>query len=332
MKKIDINLKNFYYSCLIKKGLFKELDKYLDFSKEHIILTDSKVYELYLQDNSFRLPIIVVPEGEDSKTLATYQKVIEQLIALKVSKEATLIALGGGVIGDLGGFVACTYLRGIKLIQIPTTLLAQIDSSVGGKVALNVASVKNSIGQFYHPSLVLIDPLFLETLPQRQFNNGMAELIKYALIADEKLFETLENQSITKVMDELIFQAIVIKKRFVEADEKDSYLRHTLNFGHTLGHAIESFYDFNKYLHGEAIAIGMAHMTKKEDFGPRIVRLLKKFNLPTHDEVKLEDLTMFITNDKKIRNDKINIVFLEHIGKAYIKEIDIKKIDKYLGE
>lgn len=332
MKQIQINLKNNSYSCLIKKGIFQELDKYLDFSKENIILTDSKVYDLYLKSNQLKLPIIVVQEGEESKSLATYQKVIERLLELKVSKDATLIAIGGGVIGDLAGFVACTYLRGIKLIQIPTTLLAQIDSSVGGKVAINIGKVKNSVGQFYHPSLVLIDPLFLETLELRQFNNGMAEVIKYGLIADSALFSLLETKQALEHIEELIYRSLMIKKRFVEGDEKDSYLRHTLNFGHTIGHALEAFYDFDKYLHGEAIAIGMAQMTKDEVFSPRVINSLRKFNLPTSDEVKKKDLLPFITNDKKVRHEKINIVLLEQIGKAYIKKIDLKNIEKYLGE
>lgn len=329
MKTIEINLGYKQYSCLIEEGIFNKIYQYVDFAKETVIITDDNVYKLYLQ-NFNQAQIISITPGEQSKSLATYEYIINKLINNNYSRNLQIIAIGGGVVGDLAGFIASTYLRGVKYIQVPTTLLSQIDSSIGGKVAINFHDVKNVLGTFYHPDLVLIDPLFLQTLPKRHFNNGISELIKYALIKDDDLFEKLYNLESLN-LSEIIYRALMIKKELVEADERDQNVRHLLNFGHTIGHAIESYYNFEKYLHGEAIAIGMAMITKHQSFYKEITNLLQKYNLPIYDDINKEDLFRFIKNDKKKTNlTNIKVVLLECIGKAYLKEIPIDDFIKFL--
>lgn len=301
MKTIEVNLGYKQYSCLIEEGIFNKIYQYVDFAKETVIITDDNVYKLYLQ-NFNQAQIISITPGEQSKSLATYEYIINKLINNNYSRNLQIIAIGGGVVGDLAGFIASTYLRGVKYIQVPTTLLSQIDSSIGGKVAINFHDVKNVLGTFYHPDLVLIDPLFLQTLPKRHFNNGISELIKYALIKDDDLFEKLYNLESLN-LTEIIYRALMIKKELVEADERDQNVRHLLNFGHTIGHAIESYYNFEKYLHGEAVAIGMAMITKHQSFYKEITNLLQKYNLPIYDDINKEDLFRFI---KMIKENKSN--------------------------
>ena len=329
MKTIEVNLGYKQYSCLIEEGIFNKIYQYVDFAKETVIITDDNVYKLYLQ-NFNQAQIISITPGEQSKSLATYEYIINKLINNNYSRNLQIIAIGGGVVGDLAGFIASTYLRGVKYIQVPTTLLSQIDSSIGGKVAINFHDVKNVLGTFYHPDLVLIDPLFLQTLPKRHFNNGISELIKYALIKDDDLFEKLYNLESLN-LSEIIYRALMIKKELVEADERVQNVRHLLNFGHTIGHAIESYYNFEKYLHGEAVAIGMAMITKHQSFYKEITNLLQKYNLPIYDDINKEDLFRFIKNDKKKTNlTNIKVVLLECIGKAYLKEIPIDDLIKFL--
>ena len=283
-------------------------------------------------NNTFQnVHIIKVTPGEQSKSLKVYEMIISELLVHRYSRNLTIVSIGGGVIGDLAGFIASSYLRGVKFIQVPTTLLSQIDSSIGGKVAINFNTRKNVIGAFYHPDLVLIDPLFLNTLSKRQFNNGMAELIKYALIKDKDLFNKIMIAESINNIDDFIYQALIIKKEIVEKDELDHHTRHLLNFGHTIGHAIESYYQFDKYLHGEAVAIGMAMITRKNDFHQEIVKILTKYNLPTTINIEPHKLFEFMQNDKKKTNtDTIKIVLLKKIGQAYLKTIRISDIIDYL--
>ena len=249
-----------------------------------------------------------------------------------------IIALGGGVIGDLAGFVASSYLRGVKLVQIPTSLLAQVDSSVGGKVAVDLPEGKNLIGAFYHPKMVLIDPETLNTLPKRFIYDGMAEVIKYGCIKDKGLFDKLNNyQNFTHLyedIDEIIYRCVDIKRDEVERDQFDFGDRLLLNFGHTLGHAIEQYYHYEKYSHGEAVAIGMVQLTKiaeEKGLSPEgtsdiIKNICSKYNLPSYSGLKTADLVGAISLDKKNINQKLSVVLLKEIGKSYVYQCDLSLI------
>lgn len=353
MYKLDIDLGYKQYDILVMKGLFNSFGKLIKemyLNKKIIILTDSNIENIYgealrnnLADENINTETIVIPPGEKSKSIEFLEQVYEGLTRLKISRDDILITFGGGVVGDLGGFVASTYLRGIKFIQIPTTLLSQIDSSIGGKVAINLSSGKNLIGSFYHPELVLIDPELLKTLDSRFMYDGMAEVIKYGCIKDESLFfKLLEYKSLEamyKDIEEVIFTCCNIKKHFVESDEKDVGTRMLLNFGHTIGHGIEKYYNYERYTHGEAVAIGMYNITKKsEELGITekgtskwLMSILKQYKLPYELPVinknKILD-TIFL--DKKSSSDNIKIVLLKGIGESLIKEINKDKIKEYI--
>ena len=238
--------------------------------EDYVIITDENLFHIY-GDVLKSLNVLVIEAGEGSKSLSTYQRLLEALVAMGLTRKGDIIALGGGVVGDLAGFVAATYLRGVRFIQMPTTLLAMVDSSVGGKVAVNLPSGKNLVGAFYQPSQVYVDPTWLKTLPMREWSNGMAEVIKYGLAFDRPLYDQICDLSpdLMKLGDsdratliQIIKRCIQIKMDIVVEDETDQNKRNLLNFGHTVGHAIEHAYAYTDYLHGEAIAIGMAVQLK----------------------------------------------------------------------
>ena len=267
--KIDLAEKS--YPIIIEKGLINSIQykiKEIYKGKKIFILTDDNVNIYYgskLVDNlkaeGYDVKLMVLEAGEHSKSFATLPQIYDEMLDFKLTRSDIIITLGGGVIGDIGGFAASTYLRGIKFIQVPTSLLAQVDSSVGGKVAVDLARGKNLGGSFYHPVAVFIDPEVLNTLSDEFFVDGMAEVIKYGCIKDKKFFDFLNRlDSKEKLMDnieEIIYTCCNIKKLTVERDEKDKGERMLLNFGHTLGHAIEQYYNYSKYTHGVAVAIGM---------------------------------------------------------------------------
>ena len=273
---------------------------------------------------------VTVPHGEQSKRFDILPSLYKALLDFKLTRSDIIITLGGGVIGDIGGFAASTYLRGIKFIQVPTSLLAQVDSSVGGKVAVDLARGKNLVGSFYHPVAVFIDPEVLNTLSDEFFTDGMAEVIKYGCIKDKKFFDFLNRlDSKEKLMDnieEIIYTCCNIKKLTVERDEKDKGERMLLNFGHTLGHAIEQYYNYSKYTHGVAVAIGMYEITKiseekgftKKGSSEQIKEILIKNNLPYEMDVKMEDVIHGIELDKKNLGNDLNLILLKEIGNAEI--------------
>lgn len=321
MKKIDIITATKEYPIYIQKNILSHIKKYLDTERNYVIISDDGIPKEYIEKVASSLPNVLTytfPQGETSKSIQVFSSIIDFLLRNNVKRDACLIALGGGVTGDLVGYVASSYLRGIDYIQIPTTLLSQIDSSVGGKVAINSDQAKNVIGSIYHPLMVLIDPDVLKTLSERQRNNGMGEMIKYGMIADKELFDKMKNEDVFSHPDEFIYRSLMIKKKYVEADEFDQGLRQSLNFGHTYGHAIESFYHYEKYLHGEAIAIGMVMILKNDQIRKELVEVLKKYHLPTSDAATLSDLKKYINNDKKNRKDLISIVEVTEIGKCVI--------------
>lgn len=317
------------YEIVIKRGILDELSNYLT-DKETVIVTDDLIpLEYITKVKSFfkEAKVITVPHGETAKSFDRYKDILTTLIESGYTRDLQLIALGGGVVGDLTGFVASTFMRGVDFVQIPTSLLAQIDSSVGGKVAINFGR-KNIVGSFYNPRIVLIDPNTLSTLDERQFNNGMAEMIKYALIKDSNLFERISNKDIDNI-EELIYRCLEIKRDIVLEDEFDYGIRHILNFGHTIAHGIEVLSEFD-VLHGEAVGLGMQYITKDVKTRKVIKEVLEKYQLPTEFEYSLEEMFSLLKNDKKASGDYIKIILLNRIGEAYIKKIRINELKEYI--
>lgn len=316
----------FIENHLIKQGLIKSLIDEVE-GQESIVITDATVYRLY----TTYLPkdrVIVVPEGESSKQINVYTEVVEKLATLNLNRQSRIIAFGGGVVGDLAGFVAATFMRGISYIQIPTSLMAMVDSSIGGKVALNLNHGKNMIGSFYQPEAVYIDPSLLSTLDQAEWINGMAEVVKYAVGFDKTLYNLLKIHSLETVMaDEAIISQMIAacvktKCQIVSEDEFDKGIRNFLNFGHTLGHAIETFYNYATYKHGEAVAIGMflkirfaraSNQLSLETFD-EISDIFKRYQLPTYfDPNDSEAVFELMARDKKRITDAVEWIRFEGI-------------------
>lgn len=337
--KLNVNLGENSYPIYIENNLLSQAAAYINSvfaGKKIMIISDDHVYPLYGETLSRQLSSdyechhLVLPHGEATKNFQTLPEVYTALLDARISRSDLIIALGGGVIGDLAGFAAASFLRGVKLIQIPTSLLAQVDSSVGGKVAVDLPQGKNLVGAFYQPSLVLIDPLVLNTLEARFITDGMGEVIKYGCIKDEGLFRTLEShRSFEELKEELpaiIERCVDIKRIVVEHDQFDTGERMLLNFGHTLGHTIEQYYHYGRESHGEAVAIGMYQITKlaeKEDLtsagtSERILNVLTAYGLPYECGLPVKDLMGAITLDKKNLNNKLNVVLLHDIGNSYI--------------
>ena len=326
MKTITVQSQLKHYPIYIENGLLDRLNEVIPNEKHVVIIHDDHIPITIVEKVKRALPNhleISFPQGEASKSLETYHQIMKTLLSNGMTRDVTVIALGGGVTGDLAGYVAATYLRGVGLIQIPTTLLAQIDSSVGGKVAINLESAKNIIGSFYPPDLVLIDPQVLATLDPRQFANGMSEMIKYGMIADRALFDQLQKQDVRSFLLDAIVQSVSIKKRFVEADEHDRGIRMMLNFGHTIGHALEAYYHYEKYNHGEAVAIGMVRAIANIGVAEKLKSLLLKYELPTSDPVANRDLLDWIIKDKKNQTGFIRLIDVAQIGQAFIRKVSI---------
>lgn len=337
---LSIDLIHSSYDIVIQKGIINTLVheiKNLFKGKKIFIITDKNVDKFYgnlvlnnLINSGYDVKKLVLKPGEETKNFSTLPLVYDELLNFKFTRSDLIITLGGGVIGDLGGFVASTYLRGVAFVQCPTTLLAQVDSSVGGKVGVDLDKGKNLVGSFYHPKKVVIDPEVLNTLSDRVFNDGMAEVIKYGCIRDKEFLGNLINYSNKKeVMNNIeyiIHNCCKIKKEIVEKDEKDMGQRMLLNFGHTIGHAIEQYFNYTKYTHGEAVAIGMYEITKlSEELGitkigtKEVIKdILIKYQLPYELTIDINELTETMKLDKKNLENNINLIFLKEIGESFI--------------
>ena len=310
---IHLNLSDNSYDIIVERGILKESGKHLNLDRRVLIVTDSGVPECYSKTVAAQCknPVIcTVKSGEGSKSLEVFGELLQKMLDNNFSRKDCVVAVGGGVVGDLSGFAASAYMRGIDFYNIPTTLLSQIDSSIGGKTAINFGGVKNIVGAFYQPKKVLIDPELLNTLPERQISNGLAEAIKMALTSDKELFDIFENKDIKESIDEIIVRSLNIKKAVVEQDEKEANLRKILNFGHTVGHGIESSHEL---YHGECVALGMMYMTNGKA-RERIEKLLVKNNLPTKTSFDIEKVFEAVSHDKKSEGSGVNSVFVNEIG------------------
>ncbi len=354
MKTIRVNLKERSYDIHTGHHILGTLTDFLlrEFPKSKIIvLTNKKIARLHKSKLDHALKgidtsWIYMADGEQHKNSKTLNTIYEELSKKRINRKDILIAFGGGVIGDMGGFAAATYMRGIAYIQIPTTLLAQVDSSVGGKTGIDLKSGKNMVGAFHQPSLVVADSQFLKTLPKRELRCGLSEVIKYGILWDANFFRYLE-KNIGKILSldhnaltQIIARSCEIKAEIVAQDEKESGIRALLNLGHTLGHAIETISGYSKFLHGEAVSIGMvfaAHLSFKNGWcqsedGVRITSLLKKAGLPVKWPVfKSKVYEKVLLSDKKASDDTISYVAIKKIGKTFLTPLKAGEVTQHLS-
>ncbi|MDP4261536.1 MAG: 3-dehydroquinate synthase [Bacteroidota bacterium] len=320
-------------------GSFSHLKKIVD-QKHTVLITDENVYDAHRKRfNGWNT--IVLKAGEDYKIQATADAVIEQLIDFEADRKTTLAAIGGGVVTDMTGYVASVYMRGISFGFVPTSLLGMVDASIGGKNGIDVGVFKNMVGTIRQPSFILHDMSFLDTLPQKEWENGFAEIIKHACIKDVTLFRQLETNSYKTYRDDkkliagLVRHNAIIKTKVVQQDEFEKGDRRLLNFGHTLGHALENQYELS---HGQAVAIGMAYASviSEEITGfkdaSKVTRLLLQYDLPTFVEFDRQKVFNVMKMDKKREKKEMNYVLLEKIGKGIVKPIPVNKLEKIINE
>ena len=308
-------------------------------SRIHIV-SDSTVAPLYLQklEQQFTLPVThtIIPAGEEHKRLSTVEGIYHDLLANGMTRKDLIVALGGGVVGDITGFAAATFLRGVSLCQIPTTLLAQVDSSVGGKTGVDMPEGKNLVGAFYQPRLVLIDPSVLTTLPEQTFADGMAEVVKYGSISNRDILDMVSAPDYKQNIESIICECVKIKRDVVTIDEHDTGLRMILNFGHTIGHAAEKLGNYVDLTHGQAVAVGMVAAMRlsaflgNEDLTGRLIDILKHIGLPTELKYDREDIYRSLLSDKKKFGATVNFILVREPGRAEITPIDAEKLHEYV--
>lgn len=350
---MDIVLPGKSYEIIIKRYALDSVGEWIDSlwqNKKIAIISDENVFPIYGENiqqqlTNYEVCHYSVPAGESSKSLEMANAIYDFLADNQFTRSDAIIALGGGVVGDLASFVASTYMRGIAFVQIPTSLLAQVDSSIGGKTAVNSSKAKNMIGTFAQPDGVLIDPETLNSLPELRVREGIAEIIKCGAISDASLWHDLEKltgiQDLLDHSEAIIQKALQVKKNVVEEDEFDNGSRLLLNFGHTIGHAIENTAGYGEISHGEAVAIGMVTISRtaeEKGLSPigtteKIIAMNQKYQLPSrYQPWEAEKFYAAITHDKKARGDSLNIILLKEIGQAYIKKINMTEIKDFLIE
>lgn len=341
MKHLQIHLQTNSYNIFIEDDILNHLSFYIKevySNKKIFIITDDIVEKLYLEKvknslKDYEVESIVIPHGESSKSIKIYTEVIQSLLDKDIHRNELLLALGGGVIGDLTGFVASTLYRGLPYVSVPTSLLSQMDSSIGGKTGIDFYNRKNILGCFKQPKLVLIDPNTLHTLPKEEWNNGMGELIKHAAIGNLELFKWLKEKP--EITEDIIYQSLCVKQAVVEKDELDTNERMLLNFGHTFGHAIELKLGLK---HGEAVALGMLMVLRfgidlgltEESCYTQLKEIIKLYELP-FDEPNYKDYLFEIAKDKKNIAGKINLVLLSKIGQPFLYPVEEKHLKELIA-
>ncbi len=349
MENVRVDLGEDTYTVHIERGLFENLPLHLEAfarGRRTAVITDTHVADLYgnslcraMKSAGMETKCIVIQAGEGHKNMDTLAQVYASLAAMDISRNDLILTLGGGVVGDVGGFAAATYLRGIPFVQVPTSIIAQVDSSVGGKVGIDLQSGKNQVGAFYQPKAVYIDPQLLDTLPRRCFRDGMGEVVKYGAVCDAKLFEILE-RSEPNALDwtGIIRRCVQAKAAIVEDDVYDKGRRMLLNFGHTFGHAVERYYGYGTYMHGEAVAVGMVRVTARTECleltepgtAKRLEKLLRQYNLPVDVDGADEDIFSFVKRDKKRRGKDMTLAIIDRIGQGRLLPVACEEVKNYL--
>ena len=317
------------YDIVVKRGALSQCSNTLSLDRRVMIVTDTGIPTKYIEAlaSQCKAPYIyTVPMGEGSKSFSYVEKICSAMLENEFTRKDCVVALGGGVCGDLAGFCASVYMRGIDFYNIPTTLLSQVDSSIGGKTAVNLGDTKNIVGAFYQPKKVIIDPELLKTLPDRQISNGLAEAVKMAICFDREFFEFFENQDITlDNIEKVIIGSLNIKKSVVEEDEREQGLRRVLNFGHTIGHGIESETGMSLFYHGECVALGMLPMCAPE-VRDRLEKVLVKLSLPHKYNCNPESVFRSVIHDKKSDAKGISVVFVRQVGSFEIEKLSFDQI------
>ncbi len=324
---IPIGLGAHSYDIVLERGAIKKVGELFGIKGKVLVVTDSGVpceYSECVASQFGESYIYTFHQGEQSKNFDTYKAICEKLLEYSFTRKDAIIAVGGGVVGDMSGFAAATYMRGIDFYNIPTTVLSQVDSSIGGKTAIDLNGVKNIIGAFYQPKKVMIDPDVLSTLPERMIKNGLAESLKMGMNFNKELFEMFRNESYLDNIDKIIELSLLIKKRVVEEDEKEAGLRKSLNFGHTIGHGIETTLN-GELFHGECVALGIIPMCG-DKIKNDVIAVIKNIGLPTEYVFDRERVEEIISHDKKSGGEKITVVKCDEIGSFYFEELTVKEI------
>lgn len=334
MTTVHLDLGKRGYDINIGRGLLSRAGEVFNLNRRVLIVTDSGVPSEYAETVRMVCKdarIITLPEGEATKSIDSFATLLNAMLSFGMTRTDCVVAVGGGVVGDLSGFAAASFMRGIDFYNIPTTLLSQVDSSIGGKTAINLSGVKNIVGAFYQPKGVICDLDTLRTLPERQISNGLAEAIKMSLTSDEELFSLFEEKEITEdILEKIVTHSINIKRRVVEADEHEGGVRRILNFGHTVGHGIEAAEGGEMY-HGECVALGMTAVSS-EAVRERLIPVIRKVGLPTRYGGDLKKALSFIDHDKKCDGDMISVVYVDEIGSYRIEKISVDDFISHVRE
>ena len=316
------------YPIIIERGVLHRADTHFDLRRKVLVVTDSGVPQAYakaIADRCAAPVIVTLPQGEGSKNLRNFEQLCRTMLEHDFTRSDCVVAVGGGMVGDLAGFAAASFMRGIDFYNVPTTVLSQVDSSIGGKVAIDLNGIKNCVGAFYQPKAVLIDPDVLQTLPRRHIAAGLAEAVKMALTFDEKLVSLFEREDILDNMDEIIARSLRIKAAVVKEDEKEKGLRRVLNFGHTIGHGMETAAGLDKLLHGECVALGMLPMCSAQ-LRPRVETILEKLALPTTCSVDADAVWQAMAHDKKRSGDAITVVYAPCAGSYELRKMSLQNL------
>ncbi|MEG0769281.1 MAG: 3-dehydroquinate synthase [Ruthenibacterium sp.] len=333
--KLTMRLDERSYDIIIKRGALSRVNQLVSLDRKVLVISDEGVPPQYADKILAQCGegyAAVVPQGEGSKSLDCFGHLLGEMLAHGFARGDAVVAVGGGVVGDLAGFVASAYMRGIDFINCPTTTLAQIDSSIGGKVAVNLNGAKNIVGAFYQPRLVVVDPDTLQTLSARHFSEGLAEAVKAGLIADETLFSLFETDEVTTRLEEILYRSLVMKKNIVERDEREQSLRAVLNFGHTIGHGIESANHLGGLYHGECVGLGMLPMIEDAALRARTKAVLKRLNLPDTIAYDGDEIFAFAAHDKKVHGDSVTVVKVPALGTARLDTISMDALRALIGE
>lgn len=331
---IPVNLSGSSYDIVLERNALEKVGKLINLDRKVLIVTDDGVPKKYAKSvaSQCKIPVLVtLPQGEKTKSFDSYKLLLKKMVEEGFTRTDCVVAVGGGVMGDLAGFVAASFMRGVDFYNIPTTVLSQVDSSIGGKVAIDFEGYKNLVGAFYQPKRVIIDPEVLKTLSKRQIANGLAEAVKMALTSDKDLFELFEKGQIDENIDKIIEASLRIKKAVVEQDEKEQGLRKILNFGHTVAHGIESDNQMSNWYHGECVAVGMLPMCTSE-VRSRLTNVLIKIGLPIKIDCSSQKVIEAMSHDKKMAGDSITIVTVEKIGEFKMGEIPFSVLAEKMKE